>query len=366
MKIIDTKNQDKRFFLQNRTGAPEIVLIFPVTRDDDYSITKWQSTIEFVMNSRIRSLIVIDKTAKGAASEYFLQNFKVKERELYILPRSIKESHYETLGEIEVDSNFWVMQLHDDDCWTGYVALPEITKPNAAYYSKFFMTNRLGGFNEHFDFITPGRINFTLVPSHIWNQFSLFIQNQNFHVAGSLDSTLNQMVRLSCELTPIANFSYYYNNHHWATRRSARRSLKKLAISDGWENWASIEIALFGRLMDNLSSLVYIQKFAKPIEFNSEFTKLMSDFQPTLRRKAIIKLKILGWQLASTITELPNCNSKLKLALFISRSSSVKKLNDVFQLIEELESTANFQALRTRFNFWKDSVSLLENLEGTN
>ena len=362
MKIICTKNRDRKFFLQNSTGAPEIVLIFPVTRDDEHSITKWQLTIDFVTNSRIRSLVVIDKTSKGAAAKYFMENFNLKERELYVFPRSIRESHYETLGEIEVDSNFWVMQLHDDDCWTGNVALPEIISPNAAYFSKFFMTNRFRGFTEHIDFLTPARMNFTLVPSHIWNLFTLFIQAQDFHVAGSLDSTLNQMVKLSCELTPIADFSYYYDNHHWATRRSSRRSLTKLAISDGWENWSSIEIALFGRFLDNLSSLVYVQKFAKPTEFNLEFTKLMSDFRPSLGRKAILLLKVIYWRISSIITKLPNHNAKLKLTLFISRSWSIKKLNDVIQLIDELERTGKFQALRSRFKFWKESLSLLEKL----
>lgn len=361
--------------MQNDSGAPTIVLIFPVTRDNQSSLAKWKSAIDFVNISKINSFIVIDKTAKGVATKYFMENFNLKEKDLYILPRSIEESHYESLGGIEVDNNSWVMQLHDDDKWTGSVALPEITNPKAYYFSKFFMTNRSGDFSEQFNFLTPGRINFTLVPSHIWNQFSLFIQHQNFHVAGSLDSTLNQMVRLSCEPISIPDFSYYYDNHNWETRKSSNRSLKKLAINDGWESWASIDIALFSRLLDNLASLIYIQEFAKLAEINAEFTKLMKGFKPRFRRRVFLRLRILGLQISSIFTKLLSQNSdlsakamqissKLKLYLFICDSWSVKNMNDVIQLIEVLERTENFDVLRPRFNSWKNGFLRLNILVG--
>ena len=238
LKTIHKKTEGENFLLENTSKEPAIVLIFPITRDEESSLAKWESAISLVNDSKIDSFVVIDKTRKGTATKYFMENFNLEDKDLFILPRKIEESHYESLGAIEVGDNFWVMQLHDDDDWSGSVALPEVINPNAAYYSKFFIKNHLKKNSEEIDFLTPGRINFILVPSHIWNQFALFIQNQNYHVAGSLDATLNQMVQLCCEFLPIPNFSYYYNNHNWESRKSSKNSLNKLAKYDGWEAWA--------------------------------------------------------------------------------------------------------------------------------
>lgn len=375
MKSIYAKNLNDKFFVKNSSGKPEIVLIFPITRDGQESKTKWQAAIDFVHDSNIENFIVIDKTSQGSATKFFMEKFNLEEKKLYVLPRSIKESHYESLGGIEVDNNCWVMQLHDDDDWEGSVALPDNVKPSASYYSRFFMSQKPGRFFEQFDFTTPGRINFILVPSQIWNKFSLFIEDQNYHVAGSLDATLNQMVQLSTELLPIRNFSYYYDNHNWANRKSSQVSLNKLASSDGWGEWASIDIALFGRLLDNLTSLMYIQEFASQTEIKEKYLQLMKEFKSRIRHRISYKLKIFGLQIYSVLVKLLNMGADTKslsdrnkstiaLATFIRKSWKVKRLDDVVELIEMLENMGNLHELKPRFRTWKKNISELEYLVG--
>ena len=132
MKTICVKSGNN-LFVENSSGNPSIILIFPITRDGQGSISKWESAINFVNKSTIDSFIIIDKTSQGTATQYFMNNFNADAKNLYVLPRSINESHYETLGSVELDNNLWIMQLHDDDSWDGFVALPKLIDETAAY-----------------------------------------------------------------------------------------------------------------------------------------------------------------------------------------------------------------------------------------
>ena len=247
MKTIVEKSETSCFLVQNVSKTSQIVLIFPITRNEDISQERWRSVINLVDTSKIDSLVVVDKTIDNSATRYFLKNFESASKNLYILPRHIDESHYETLGELTLDDNLWVMQLHDDDKWSGHLELPHEIEPSAAYYSNFLVEHKTGKLSKISDFSIPARINFTLIPSYIWNQFTLMIKDQGFHVAASLDGTLNQMVCLTCTFIPIPNFSYFYDNHNWEGSKSSKKSLKKLARNAGWGDWTSIDIALFNR-----------------------------------------------------------------------------------------------------------------------
>jgi len=347
----------------------------PITRSEGLSKSKWEAAVSFVENSEIESLIIIDKTNDSSATEYFMENFNLPNRNLYILSRSISESHYESLGSIQLDENIWVMQLHDDDEWEGYVTLPKLIDPAAAYYSRFYIKNQTKEFVEVKDFSYPARINFVLIPAHIWNQFALIIQDQKFHVAGSMDSTLNLMVQLTCKLLPIPDFAYYYDNHNWAGRVASRRSLLKLTEKDGWGIWATIDIALLSRLLDNLSCLSYVAEFAEAEAMNVAFKSLMQQFKPRFRRETLTRLEILILKAMISI-RVPslikfkgidlyeNIELKLSRAKFIRDSWSTKQLTDVIDLIRQLENIENFAKLQGRFHFWHVTLLILNNKIG--
>ena len=346
----------------------------PITRSEVWSKTKWEAAVNFVANSEIETLIVVDKTKDASATEYFMESFNLPNRNLFILPRSISESHYESLGSIQLDENIWIMQLHDDDDWQGHVRLPEKIDPSAAYYSRFYIKNRTKEFMEENDFTYPARVNFVLTPAHIWNKFALIIQNQKYHVAGSMDSTLNLMVQLTCNLIPIPDCAYFYDNHNWASRIASRRSLLALTEKDGWSTWASIDIALLSRHLDNLSCLSYVAEFAEAEAINAAFESLMQRFKPRLRRETIIRLEILilkamvnvritSFLKDNAMTLNENLALKLSRASFIRNSWSIKQLTDVIELVRQLEKIENLTKLQNRFHFWH--VALL-NLSKSN
>ena len=361
--------------MQNISRTPQIVLIFPITRNEDNSRSRWGSVIELVDNSKVNSLIVIDKTSGNAATKYFLEYFDSVTKNLYVLPRNINESHYETLGEIKLGDNLWVMQLHDDDEWSGYLELPHEIEPSSAYYSNFLMKNKSGKLLEVLDFSTPARINFTLLPSYIWNQFTLMIKDQGFHVAASLDGTLNQMARLACTFIPIRNFSYFYDNHNWEGQKSSKQSLKKLAKNAGWGNWASVDIALFNRQLDNLCSLHYVKGIVEMREIEMTYSKLMNQFKLSFKRQIFgnlttIILRVL--RLLSKLMPISNVQSSAKEAIdsrltrenFISFASDINDLNDVIDLINKLIEEKRFQNLNNRFIFWNKTLIRL-NIRGS-
>ena len=370
MKEIRNKNEFATFFLRNTSGKPEVVLIMPITRSEKVSKSKWAAVVSFVENSEIETLVIIDKTSDGSATRYFMENFNSPCQNLYVLPRSIGESHYESLGSIQLRENMWVMQLHDDDEWEGHVKLPKTIDPVAAYYSKFYIKNKSEKFIEEKDFSTPGRINFVLIPAHIWNKFALLVQDQKYHVAGSLDSTLSLMVRLTCKLLPIPDFAYYYDNHNWAGRVASRRSLLKLTKKDGWGVWATTDIALLSRLLDNLSCLSYVQEFAEAEAANLAFMNLMQQFDPRLRRKILIGIEILALKALTSIRVIlplgfkgielqENLELKLSRALFIRDSWSIEDLPAVINLVRKLENRKQFPILQERFHFWHIALQTL-------
>lgn len=375
MKKIMSKREFSTVFLSNASGQPKIVLIMPITRSEVWSKTKWEAAVNFVANSEIETLIVVDKTKDASATEYFMESFNLPNRNLFILPRSISESHYESLGSIQLDENIWIMQLHDDDDWQGHVRLPKKIDSSAAYYSRFYIKNRTKEFMEENDFTYPARVNFVLTPAHIWNKFALIIQDQKYHVAGSMDSTLNLMVQLTCNLIPIPDFAYFYDNHNWASRMASRRSLLALTEKDGWSTWASIDIALLSRHLDNLSCLSYVAEFAEVEAINAAFESLMQRFKPRLRRETIIRLEILILKAMVNVRITPflkynamtlneNLALKLSRASFIRNSWSIKQLTDVIELVRQLEKIENLTKLQNRFHFWHVALSNLNKTIG--
>jgi len=375
LKEVRSKEESETLFIQNTQGNPKIVLIMPITRNDTNSKSQWASAISFVEKSEIEFLIIVDKTIDNSATEFFMDKFNASNRNLYILPRSISESHYESLGSIQLGENMWVMQLHDDDYWEGHIVLPNLIEAKGVYYSQFYIKNRTGEYLEEKDFLTSARINFVLLPACIWNQFALLVQNQKFHVAGSLDSTLNQMAHLVCKFLPIPGFSYYYDNHNWAGPIVSKRSLKKLTESDGWGTWATTDIALLGRLLDNLSSLSYVQEFAEAEAITQTYMKLMRQFKPRLRRRMLIRLEIFTLQAFSSICRplLQSFKaahwerkliSKLARAKFVRDSWSIKQLTEVIELVRILQNEAQFGKLQNRFHFWHVTLLGLTDIIG--
>lgn len=371
MRAIYLKHENQNLFLQNKSGRAEIVLIFPITRSDHSSREKWRTILEFFGESEITTLIVIDKTDLASAADYFMSHFEFNNKQLFVLPRSIKDTLFDSVGEIVLDHDMWIFQLHDDDKWRGKITLPETPNLETVYYFDFYLSSESNGLTKFLNFSMPNRIVFSLVPSMLWNRFSRLIQDQNYHVPGSFDFTFNLMARLSCKFEYRAGFVYEWKDDNWNSAKSSKAHLTGLAENDGWKDWSSPEIANFNRSVDSLVALNYIDNFLSKDSLKSEIVQSLTTFQPSTGKRikhlivtALVICRpllhrgfftILGKDVDTSIEE-----REVNLHRFILKTWNVRIINDLINLISELESTNDFEILQTRFTFWKLALNQLE------
>lgn len=371
MKAIYPKDENETHFISNSSGQPEIVLIFPVTRDVSRNPLKWKKVLDFFVESEIKTLVVIDKTDKSSATEYFFNHFQVDNKQLLVFPRSINQTLFDTLGEIVLDENMWVIQLHDDDDWSGRITLPANPDWQTVYFGDFYLLSESNGLTKFLDFSMPNRIVFTLVPSFIWNRFTNLIQAQRFHVPGSFDFTLSLMARLVCNFEYSPGFSYVWKDDNWSSRRKSRSQLIGLAQRDGWENWASPEIAIFNRSVDSLVAVNFVIDLLDSQSQNSEIVRSIEAFQPSRRKRGVYLFFILILVFQSlfrksvgVIFKKENMSGTLdervELHRFIMKTWSIKSIRDLIRLIDELESNNRFQTLNKRFLFWRYVLNQIE------
>lgn len=371
MKTIYHKREDQPLLIQNPTGKPEIVLVFPITRDVEESPTQWKAVLEFAEESDITTLLVIDKTERRSATEYFMKYFILDDKNLIVLPRSIKDTLFDSVGEIVLDRNMWIIQVHDDDRWRGKITFPSAITAETVYSFGFYLQSETKDIVKIDDYSMPNRIVFSLVPTKIWNKFSKLVRDENYHVAGSFDFTLNRMAQLACKFEHHSGFEYFWKDDNWNTSKNATAHLTRLAESDGWKEWSSPEIANFNRSIDCLASLNYLKDMLSPTAIKCEINQLIKGFSPSTKRKIkyivlnpilwaeIVFRKILPLKRGSNGQRLLKLQRQLNLYKFIEKTWHLQTIADLVDLIVYIESLNRFEKLHSRFEFWKLSLSEL-------
>ena len=371
MKSIYVKRENQNLFLRNSTEKPEIVLIFPITRDAERSIEKWGTVLKFVENSEINTLLVIDKTEQGSATEYFMSHFELKNKALFVLPRSINDTLFDTVGEIIIDKNMWIIQIHDDDHWSGRITLPDVPDPGTVYFSNFYLHSEAEGMVQIDDFSMPNRIVFSLVPSIIWNRFSKVVQDQKYHVAGSFDFTLNVMTQLSCKFKYQPGFEYFWKDDNWDTSKNSIGHLTRLAERDGWEGWSSPEIANFNRSIDSLASINCIKDLLDSEVIERKVGQIIRGLKPSYKKAMKYRILIPALRVLIAFRRMVNSGrvsifqrslkvqKQLSLYKFISVTWQIESIENAIDTVNYLESLEGFEKLQIRFQFWKESLSEL-------
>ena len=374
MEKIYPRREAQPLLIQNLTRNPEIVLVFPITRDVEESPAQWRAVLELVDRSDIRTLLVIDKTERGSATEYFMKYFALEDRNLIILPRSMKDTLFDSVGELVLDRNMWIIQVHDDDDWRGKITLPKKIADESVYSFDFYLQSTTKNTVRIQDYSMPNRIVFSLVPTKIWNKFSKLVRDENYHVAGSFDFTLNRMAQLACQFEHHSGFEYFWKDDNWDTSKNAIAHLTRLAESDGWKEWSSPEIANFNRSIDCLASLSYLRDTLSPIALQSEISQLIQGFRPSTKKKLkfrvfnpfhwteILFRKMLFSREGSNSQRLLDLQRQRNLHKFIEKTWHIKTIDDLIDLIIYIESLKSFEKLNNRFKFWK--LTLLELKEG--
>ena len=349
-----------------------MVLIFPITRGGEGNSKKWRTVLDFFAESQINTLVVIDKTEQRTATDFFMTNFELANRRLLVLQRSIKDTLFDSVGEIVLDKKMWVIQVHDDDRWSGKITMPEVTTPETVYSFDFYLDSEAKDTIKIEDYSMPNRIVFSLVPSKIWNRFSKLVRDQKYHVAGSFDFTLNRMAQLTCKFVNQSGYEYYWKDDNWENPQSSIAHLTRLAESDGWKEWSSPEIANFNRSIDSLASLNSLKDMMSQMAIGSEIKKVIDGFRPSKKRR--LKYMILNPILLAEIefrrifikSNKDNDDRELRLQKqfnlykFIEKTWQIESIKNLIDVITYIESLGTFENLEDRFQFWKLSLAELE------
>ena len=371
MKTVYHERQVLPLFIPNFSGKPEIVLVFPITRDIAKYPEQWGAVLEVVDRSEITTLLVIDKTQQKSATQYFMNQFEFDDKRLIVLPRSIEDTLFDSVGEIVLDQGMWITQVHDDDSWAGSITLPKAVDPETVYSFDFYLHSANKELVQIKNYSMPNRIVFSLIPSGLWNRFSKLVRDENYHVAGSFDFTLNRMAHLACKFEVRSGFEYYWRDDNWDTKKSAIAHLTKLAERDGWKEWSSPEIANLNRLIDSLSSLNYLKDLCNEKVIEGEVSNLLKDFLPSNKRK--LKYGFLNPILRAEIAirrfwlpkgRTPDRRSlrlqrQLNVYELIAKTWQVSSIDNLIELITYFELLGNLEKLENRFKFWKSSLSEL-------
>lgn len=349
MILMNQLNMENDFKVLEVDGEG-LVLLFPVTRMGDVALEKWNNIVELCNQSQINALVVIDKTYNKEASRFFSGNIFQGNIKCYVISRPSTEAIYDSQKYIKISTNSWIIQLHDDDEWEGKLTLPTSKSQMVAFQVPFFVGSKNNCTKSHKYDNLPARINFTLIPSVIWNNFTHFIESQSGHIAGSADATLNMIVRDLCLMLHCGDFRYYYNIRHWKNNRNSKAHLSNLSREDGWEQYSSPEIAVINRTIDNLAALSFFSEFYNIDKLSVAMTREMAGFKMSAHKKALLYVQLM-------LSKLGFHKFERQLLIQLIRSSQVKTIHD---LISWLGNFSTLPLLEKRISFWATELAKLQ------
>lgn len=351
-------------FVRNKSDDAKIVIVLPVSRIGSTYQTKWDEVIKLAIESKVAALVVIDKTKDFLATDYFQEKTKTAEFQLYLAEGSLEHSMYESQSAIKLAKNLWIIQLHDDDTWSGQLSLPKHSHELDVYPSKFKIAAlpRWRSPDKNY----PPKILFSLIPGNIWNLFANFIEAQGAHTAGSLDHTLTLITNSICTKKFVMDFEYLYNDAHWRSRPVATQHLLNLTITDGWGKLSSVDIAMFNRTVDGISAMQYFKCMVGQEEFNKSEKLLYKMFIPSIKRKIYISVRLFLTFVFTKIDlyvsavfkfEPKSCYlDELFKYRFLRATWKIETNQDLIEMIRILIKDNSFPLLSQRFEFWMSQL----------
>lgn len=365
MRYFYEENKPEGVFVRNTTAKKSLVVLLPVTRVGKKNIQNWENILQVIARSEIIALVVLDKTPSAEASDFFSNHENLPNFDIYLVRRTPGEAIYDSQSVVTIDRNLWILQLHDDDEWGGVLTLPKEPKELELFSPNFTLAGKHENKILGWEHSPPARINFTALPSAVWNRFTLFIRAQGGHAAGSVDSTLNLISRLICEYQVMETFDYKYNNRHWENQKQARGNLEKLAREDGWGKLSSEEIQLLNRRIDALSAFIFFHDLM-PKNLEKVRLSLIHDFKLSIKKRLHLNIRILSYSFCRIMKvekfvktknsdEIERKNfirNRIEIDKLILSSTKVRTQQDIINLIKLIQASGNFSLLKDRFEFW--------------
>lgn len=340
-----------------------MVVLFPMTREKDANVSRWEKLVSTVNESAITALVLIDKTPFHQATDYFAQRENEILADLVILQRPRSEATHDSQSLITLENGLWIIQMHDDDEWDGRLEIPIGTNENTVVRTSFVLVSNGANTNVTDPNWPDCRSIFSLLPSNVWNRFAGLISEQGGHVAGSIDSSLNIAVRLIEPKLMITGFKYFYNNRHWDSRKLSKQHLVRLTKEDGWGDFATIEMSLVSRAIDGIASLIFFSDLYPDAEFRMQIKTWISTTKPHILRTYSKKIEIFFLVLCNTFLKMgghrnlvdlqKSCINAILYRRILVSAWDAQKIADYLEIVEILLGLQSLPLLRSRFDFWQ-------------
>ena len=362
---ITEEDDESEVFIKSIDEKKNIVILFPMTREMDKNLRRWQEIISTVNKSKVAALVLIDKTPFRQATNYFVEKEKEILSDIYIIQRPRTEPIHDSQSRVRLDDNLWIIQLHDDDEWDGVLEVPIGTIEHSIIKTNFTVVNNGSKTNIENSNWPDCRSIFSLLPTKVWNRFRDLIIAQGGHVAGSIDSSLNLAVSLINPNLINLDFRYFYDNRHWQSKRLSKAHLIQLTKEDGWGKFATVDISLVSRVIDGVASLIYFQDMYSELDFENQLKKWIKETKPHTLRIFLRRIEtIILFMLIRIVGIIPgsltgNLTASLNMSILYRKillmtwgATEVKNYLSVVKMLMQIDFVSK---LRPRFIFW-DSV----------
>ena len=360
---IFEEDDNSGVIVENQFMGKNVAILFPMTREKEVNLFRWEKLISTVNLSNVAALVLIDKTPFHQATDYFAQREKEILANLIIFQRPRNEPTHDSQSLIKLENGLWIIQIHDDDDWEGYLEIPPGTNENSIVRTDFSLVSS-GKKTKVTDLNWPDcRSIFSLLPSIVWNRFANLISDQGGHVAGSIDSSLNIAVSLIEPKYKITEFKYFYDNRHWDSRKLSKQHLIRLTKEDGWGDFATIEMSLVSRAIDGIASLIFFSDLYSDKDFRVQIKKWISATKPHILRTYLKKFEIILFVLGKNFLKVGpprklanlqrSYSNSILYRRILVRAWEAEKIEDYCEIIEVLLGLQSLPLLQSRFYFWQ-------------
>ena len=355
-----------KLVIDNKFAIPGVVLIFPITRASGLTNGSWHKFMELIEQSSLHAIVIIDKTPFQTATSFFQEQHLEKNCPVYLVQRDPLEGIFDSQKIITLDSNLWIAQVHDDDDWSGAIALPDFASQDTVYVPL------ISDKNHSYELVDstkiPAHTLFSLVPHRLWNSFTAYIAAQGGHIAPSADSSLSLVSQKYFQHKRLERFNYHYSARHWEGRKTISRELTKLSNIDGWGVIAGVSAAVLTSHLDQICFMIFMaEQDGLPLKNHqldtlvekvasskkSRFFKLIriGSIQGLVKEKSLLSIPYLRIPWSS---RLPQYILKIRFELALAKVCDLESLKQLLNQIRFLDLTGS---LNTRLDFWSLTIT---------
>lgn len=334
-----------------------LLVIAPFVKGAKTENSYWANIEKLVRNSKnIRIKFILKTSDKQILQE--VEKLRIQ------YPQKIEsqfaffdEYLWDTLVQIETTATEWILQIHQDDTWSGYIDFPTNLKDYDVVFFNFFADDEFKPANFGHLSILPGRIAFSAIPPAIWKIARFTARELSWKVSPSFDSVLALLSIGYGDLIQKNDFSYNYNITNWKSGMSRRRHLKSLMKYDVWR-YAPVEMSVVNRDLDLTCSKNLISGLKgrlAPLDFEEKLYGVGLSRSLLLSMKLFTLKVFLYFGLIFTIRPSKRKEARLRIAYLTFTSIVINLCHDRDKLIEYLKNSLYNPSLsmaRSRISFW--------------